>query len=284
VTAELRPLDALRAVRDLAHRPGMQPGDKGVLSAIILRLGEEGTCWPSYARLAADTWLSLRTVKESVARLVREGFLVIEKRWRPGSRERMTNVYRVNLPEVVQQAHYVVQEPHDVVRQVHQVVQELHEGGAPAARRSAHEVPRELPKEEIAPLALTPSAPKAVAPLKKATPKHAPEQTAAKCALVDAFIARVDARKGVKPDVSHGADQAAAYALVKKYGVDEAVALVSRALDDPFVLNSNCTLRYIASKPDSWRGLPHGGANLAKPSIQPPTGSWAATATEGGRS
>jgi hypothetical protein len=54
--------------------------------------------------------------------------------------------------------------------------------------------------------------------------------------------------------VTHAGDHAAAFALVKTDGAEGACAIVRRALRDESVLSKNCTLRYIASKPESFRG------------------------------
>jgi hypothetical protein len=85
-------------------------------------------------------------------------------------------------------------------------------------------------------------------------PAHTAEQVAAKDQIVDAFSEAFAAAKGVKPSLDHEADQAAAFALAAKYGPDEGTAIVREALADPWVLRNNPTLRYIASKPDTWRG------------------------------
>jgi hypothetical protein len=105
-------------------------------------------------------------------------------------------------------------------------------------------------------------------PKSKRPPKHTSDQIAAKDALVEHFIRTVETKKGIDPKVDHAGDHAAAFALVLKFG-PEATAIVTRALEDPFILSSNCTLRYIASKPDSWRGT--APAKMAKAShmVQP---------------
>jgi hypothetical protein len=116
---------------------------------------------------------------------------------------------------------------------------------------------QEQEQEKIAPAApLVLSAEPPTAPVKqsKGKPKHAPEQIAAKDRIVEAFIAGVKLAKGVEPKLAHAGEHAAAFAIAKAYGADEAVAIVTRATADPFVLGSNCTIRYIAGKADSWRG------------------------------
>lgn len=71
--------------------------------------------------------------------------------------------------------------------------------------------------------------------------------------IIEAFVQGVKAKKGIEPKLTHAADHAAGFDLAKAYG-EEAGVIVERALDDDFVLSRNCTLRYIASKADTYRG------------------------------
>ena len=68
------------------------------------------------------------------------------------------------------------------------------------------------------------------------------------------FVESFEAAKGVRPQQLPAADHSAAFKLVAGYGVDEACDIVRRAMQDNFVATKNPTLRFIASKPDTWRG------------------------------
>lgn len=100
--------------------------------------------------------------------------------------------------------------------------------------------------------------------------KHSDSDIAAKTAVVEAFASAFEAAKGCRPDLSHQADHAAAFALAAKYGADEASAIVRRALSDQWVLDHAPTLRHIASKPDAWRGNRQHSRNGHQP--DPPEG------------
>jgi hypothetical protein len=114
---------------------------------------------------------------------------------------------------------------------------------------------------------LTPEAPSRKTTKAKRPPKHSSQEQADKTIVVDAFVARFDAVKGVRPKSIGAADHAAAFELAKRYGPDEAVRIIDRAFDDPFVVNSNATLRYVASKADTFRGSALAKANGAHPAI-----------------
>ena len=68
------------------------------------------------------------------------------------------------------------------------------------------------------------------------------------------FVEAFTAAKGIAPSLSNAGDHAAAFTLTMRFGLEEASAIVRRALADPWVLEHNPTLRYIAGKPDAWRG------------------------------
>jgi hypothetical protein len=110
-------------------------------------------------------------------------------------------------------------------------------------------------------------------PKKRKPPRHTPEQIAAKTKIVDAFVERFTARKGIAPKLVHAGDHHAAFAMAKTYGAEEGAAIVRRAFDDDFVAAKNATLRYIASKADTWRGeaMARAGRHQAQPA--PATGS-----------
>ena len=88
----------------------------------------------------------------------------------------------------------------------------------------------------------------------KATAKHTRGEIAAKDRLVQTFAQCFKAKKQVEPLAILEADHAKAFELVKRFGVDEACAVVRRAFEHDFVVRENATLRYIASKADTFRG------------------------------
>src|SRR5690606_30850161 len=59
------------ALRD----PKLSQGDVAVLWAIAERIGKDGTAWPGYGRLAADTGLHRATVGRAIPKLVARGYL-----------------------------------------------------------------------------------------------------------------------------------------------------------------------------------------------------------------
>lgn len=107
-----------------------------------------------------------------------------------------------------------------------------------------------------APLALTvePHVPVDTTRSAKKATKHTPEDIAAKDIIVAAFVERFEAVKSVKPKTIPAADHAAAFKLARTYGADEACSIIKRAFEDDFVVSKNTTLRYIASKADTFRG------------------------------
>ncbi len=100
-------------------------------------------------------------------------------------------------------------------------------------------------------------------------PKHAPDEIAAKARVVDTFIECFKAKKGVEPKLSHDGEHAAAFKLVETYGVDEGCAIVRSAFEREFVVRDNATLRYIASKPDTFRGSAPGPTRAIRSLVQP---------------
>ncbi len=136
-------------------------------------------------------------------------------------------------------------------------------------------------REEIAPsapLTLTGEPPtRSVAKLKKA-PKHTPEEIAAKTAVLDHFVERFEAVKGCKPKSLDAGDNAAAFRIAKVYGVYEANAIIDRAFEDPFVVEKNATIKFIASKADTYRGTAAlSGARTRNPVQRQPIGGSAWT-------
>jgi hypothetical protein len=84
--------------------------------------------------------------------------------------------------------------------------------------------------------------------------KHSSDEIAAKERVVQTFAACFRAKKQVEPRAILEADHAKAFELVKRFGADEACAIVRRAFEHEFVVRENATLRYIASKADTFRG------------------------------
>jgi hypothetical protein len=86
------------------------------------------------------------------------------------------------------------------------------------------------------------------------TAKHTPEEVAAKNRVVQTFIDCFKAKKQVEPKAILDVDHAKAFELAKWFGVEEACGIVRRAFENDFVVHENATLRYIASKADTFRG------------------------------
>ena len=86
------------------------------------------------------------------------------------------------------------------------------------------------------------------------SPKHSPEHIASKNKIVDCWIACFESKKGVKPVKIDLADHAAAFGLAKTYGDTEGCSIVRRSFEDPFVVEKNSSLKYIASKSETYRG------------------------------
>ncbi len=275
-----QPLQALDAIRD----SDLPPVERLVLVMLALRCNPQHQCRPSYARIAKDTGLGRRTTIGGVGKLVARGLVTITGT-RDECGDQAPNVFTLHLEGlgVVQEEHRVVQEEHHLVQDDHQgsapgalgVVLHVHGGSAPRAPEGAQgRSPVEGAQGRISVAAIaapvlpgfeTPSKPEKKTRASKA--KHTPEEIAQKERLVAHFVAVVQAAKKILDvKVSHAGDHAAAFDLVKSFGLEEALSIITRGLEDTFVLRSNCTIRYIASKADSWRGK----ANGTGPMVQPP--------------
>jgi hypothetical protein len=84
--------------------------------------------------------------------------------------------------------------------------------------------------------------------------KHTPEQIAAKDGVMATFVECFHAKKQVEPKAILAADHAKAFELAVRFGADEACSIVRRAFEHDFVVRENATLRYIASRADTFRG------------------------------
>ena len=84
--------------------------------------------------------------------------------------------------------------------------------------------------------------------------KHTPEQIAAKDRVMATFVECFHAKKQVEPKAILAADHAKAFELALRFGADEACTIVRRAFEHDFVVRENATLRYIASRADTFRG------------------------------
>lgn len=80
-----------RLIGGASRRPDLSRGDIAVLWAILDRIGADGTAWPGYSRIAADTGLCRSTVTRSIRKLVAGGLLQRDSggpgkpnRYRPG--------------------------------------------------------------------------------------------------------------------------------------------------------------------------------------------------------
>jgi len=296
--------DLLRAVRDLPlppPPPKLEASDKLILAILAMRSDPHGFCWTSYTTLAANGWMGVRTAKKSISRLVSAGLVEVRIRriddGAEGRRARAANGYKVLLRvagnEVVQSSHELVPLPHDLVHQLHDggaatapgVVPLPHGGGAVTAHRSATRSAPYGSATEKDPFALAGERQiDAKGPKPKATraAKHDPDTITAKNRIVDAFVEAVDAKKGVRPKTFSAADHAAAFTLAKTYGADEGCSIVRRAIEDDWVASNNCTVAFIASKADTYRGSAHNVARTYRNDVQrpPPGGSvWTAGET-----
>lgn len=80
-----------RLIGAASRRSDLSRGDIAVLWAILDRIGADGTAWPGYSRIAADTGLCRSTVTRSIRKLVAGGLLQRDSggpgkpnRYRPG--------------------------------------------------------------------------------------------------------------------------------------------------------------------------------------------------------
>jgi hypothetical protein len=84
-------------------------------------------------------------------------------------------------------------------------------------------------------------------------------------------------KKGVKPKTIDAADHCAAFGLLARYGVAEATSILVRAFEDAFVVDKNATIRFIASKADTFRGRTVSKANgqhMVQPAAPPGERAW----------
>ena len=256
--------EGLRAVRALR---GISSTDKLVLVMLILRADPRGECFPSFESIACDTGLSPRCAKTSIARLAKAGHISVERRSVEG--RTTSNLYRVHV------VHTGVNDVHTAVIEDHPGVTDVHGGsdlGAPPGVNDVHTIsPLELPIE-LPRFALTRAEPAPESASKgnrkRRERKHSPGAIAAKKQILDVFIERFEAKKGVKPKVIADADHAKAFELEDTYGAEEACAIVRRAFEDPFTYEKSCTLRYIASRAETFRGRAPMKANGARHVVQ----------------
>jgi hypothetical protein len=122
------------------------------------------------------------------------------------------------------------------------------------------------------PLVLTPASRTKKAKRAKAA-KHTADEIAAKEKLVEVFVEAFTAAKGVAPSLSNGGDHAAAFALAMKFGVEEASAIVRRAIASTRE-GWSPTFRTIASNPDAWRGNVTTAPTGARPRHAVQGGDW----------
>lgn len=156
--------------------------------------------------------------------------------------------------------------------------------------RARDPVPTRPVEEEIP--GLRPGASPAAAPLKlvhspakrasKRKATHTPEEIAAKGVIVDAFIECFEAKKGVKPKRLDESEHAAAFKLARVYDAAEGASIVRSAFERTFVVNDNATLKYIASKAETFRGERSARTGVRRPALQQLTGDepWAKEALE----
>jgi hypothetical protein len=85
--------------------------------------------------------------------------------------------------------------------------------------------------------------------------KHTPEDIEGKNRVVRTFIECFKTKKGVEPKSILEVDHAKAFELAKQYGAEEACSIVRRAFEHDFVVRENATLRYIAGRADTFRGV-----------------------------
>ncbi len=241
------PLEELRAVLGLRGAPDRRE-DRAVrphLARRPLRVAPS----TSFERLAEETGLSPRWVKTAVHKLAKAGRISVTRRRVEG--RTTSNLYQVHsLHTGVISLHSVLSDltsPPGVIS--------LHGGGDLTAQELLTELhPEELPSFALARPEGDPERASKGKKKPKKGPKHTPEEIAAKDLVVAAFVEGVQSAKGITPKLTHcRRPRRGVRALAKAYP-EEACALVRRALADPFVRDSNCTLRYIAGKADTWRG------------------------------
>jgi hypothetical protein len=87
------------------------------------------------------------------------------------------------------------------------------------------------------------------------TTKHTADEVASKDRIVQTFIECFTAKKHVEPKAILSVDHAKAFDLAKRFGVEESCCIIRRAFESDFVVRENATIRYIASKADTFRGV-----------------------------
>jgi hypothetical protein len=87
------------------------------------------------------------------------------------------------------------------------------------------------------------------------TTKHTADEVASKDRIVQTFVECFTAKKHVEPKAILSVDHAKAFDLAKRFGVEESCSIVRRAFENDFVVRENATIRYIASKADTFRGV-----------------------------
>lgn len=263
---ERKPLDLLRAVRDLPRRAPLQPIDKVVLMVLILRSNVDGQSWPSYLRIAADTWASARTIKSSIKRLVAAGLVASTQRRRDNSHEHDSNLYTVTLPrEVVQHDHHVVKPLHKGSATVApHVVIRLHGGGDQVAQEVAQVTAQEeLPIKGSALRANNRDGfgPKSPA----AKPRHAAknasdeaDKTPGYTELLAHYWARYELAKGAKPDFHPGRTAKAVKDFLAAMSLDDAKAAITKGLDDPWTADKRPEIWELFADRNKHRGSSRG--------------------------
>jgi hypothetical protein len=114
-------------------------------------------------------------------------------------------------------------------------------------------------------------------PKPKRERKHTDEEIAAQRAVLDVYVAAFEKAKGVRPKKIDAADHHAAFELARLYTVDELQRIFGGAFQDPFIVNGHATIRYVASKADSFRGAQltkTSPRNMVQPAAPPGERGW----------
>lgn len=127
----LLPLTVLRRVWSASE--GLANRDRSVLTALALRAGKDGRCWPSLDRIAADSGVARSTAAKAINELIHLGWLKRIPRPRP-----KTTLYIVREPDSPAAGRPWSRTP---------IVRESDADG-PVIE---HELPSELPRELITP-------------------------------------------------------------------------------------------------------------------------------------
>jgi hypothetical protein len=265
--SEPRVFDAMAAYRAIRDDGELKPLEKLVAFVLVTRAaakdddtkGHKAGAWTwGQRRIAKDAGVSRGALKRALDGLESKRGgpggpwrLTITKRTVADSKERDVSEYTIEVgPE---KSHVAPQKVHRGSGGDPPVGPEKSHGGSGGDPTLLSLLPDPLPASgESAPsaLALRVDEPRQ----KKTGAKHTPEEIAEKDKVVNAFVAGVKRKKNVAPKLTHPGDHRAAFEIAKVYGVEEGREIVRRALEDDFVVSKNCTLRYIASKADTWRG------------------------------